>query len=347
MAAAGPVSGSGHGPCPPDAIDSGGRLPYHPAMTASPLDVLVIGEAIVDFVPLHRGPLRETEGFELHSGGAPANVAIGVSRLGGRAGLVSAVGDDEFGAFLLGALAREAVDTRSVHRVEGARTALCFITLDRHGERSFLHRGGDPILRLAPEHIDPAAVAGARVVKFSGGPLRSDSSAAAVERLLAGCSGLIACDPGDFKGAWAAADVVGGRLDRALGRCHVVKCSAPEALDLTGVSDPLAAARRLVERGVELAVVTLGPEGAVYARARDSGHVPAPAVEVVDTTGAGDAFMAALLLCIARDEISPAAMGSERLQSHLERACAVGAGAVTRRGAIAGLPPRAGYRAGT
>ena len=53
-------------------------------MQASSLDVLVIGEAIVDFVPLHRGPLRAARGFELHSGGAPANVAIGVRRLGGR-----------------------------------------------------------------------------------------------------------------------------------------------------------------------------------------------------------------------------------------------------------------------
>jgi len=165
-------------------------------MKAPPLDVLVIGEAIVDFVPLHRGKLREAEGFELHSGGAPANVAIGVSRLGGRSGLISAVGEDEFGAFLLRALQREGVDTTSVHCESGVQTALCFITLDKDGERSFLPRGGDPITAMRAEHVDTERATSARVVKFSTGPLRTVGGAAAVNRMIELSTGLVACDPG-------------------------------------------------------------------------------------------------------------------------------------------------------
>jgi len=309
-------------------------------MQAPPLDVLVLGEAIVDFVPLHRGPLREARGFELHSGGAPANVAIGVSRLGGAAGLVSVIGRDEFGAFLLDALEREAVDIRCVHALDDVQTALCFITLDGDGDRSFLARGGDPAVRLAAEHVDPTLAASARVVKFSSGPRRTPDGVEAVDRLLKHATGLVACDPGVCPEHWASPDVIAHRLDEALGRCHVVKCSEVEAAGLTGQTDPERAARRIVDRGAELAVITLGARGAAYARKDDRGTVPATPVDVVDTTGAGDAFMAALLLRLARDEVRPAALPPARLRDHLRHACAIGAAAVTRRGAIAGLPLR-------
>ncbi len=307
-------------------------------MQAPPLDVLVIGEAIVDFVPLHRGPLRAARGFELHSGGAPANVAIGVRRLGGTSGLVSVVGRDEFGAFLLGSLQREGVDTRCVHALDDVQTALCFITLDADGDRSFLHRGGDPAVRLSPDHVDPEQVAGARIVKFSSGPLRTAGGADAVDRMLEHATGLVACDPGACPSHWASAETIARRLAEALSRCHVVKCSEVEAWDITGESDPETAAKRMVEQGAELAVVTLGAEGAVYARRADRGAVPAVPVEVVDTTGAGDAFMAALLFRLARDGARPVELPRKRLEEHLRFACQIGAGAVTRRGAIAGLP---------
>lgn len=310
-------------------------------MTAESLDVLVIGEALVDFVPTHRGPLREAAGFELHSGGAPANVAIGVSRLGGRAGLISVVGDDEFGAFLLGALAREGVDVAGVHRLAGVATGLCFITLDRDGERSFLHRGGDPAVRMVADHVDRARAAAARIVKFSSGPLRTEGGAAAVDRLIAASRGLVAVDPGGCPQHWASAEVIAGRMAAVLPRCHVVKCAEAETAGLCGERSPERAAAALVAGGAELAVVTLGAAGAVYARRGDAGRVAAPRVEVVDTTGAGDAFMAALLYRLARDVARPGEIARERLLGHLAFACEIGAGAVTKRGAIAGLPPRA------
>ncbi|MCA9548286.1 MAG: carbohydrate kinase, partial [Myxococcales bacterium] len=107
-------------------------------------DILVFGEALVDFVPTRRGRLRNVSGFELHSGGAPGNVAIGCARLGARAGLVSVVGDDEFGHFLRHAFQTEGVDVQQLRHAAGQRTGLCFITLDADGERRFTHRGGAP-----------------------------------------------------------------------------------------------------------------------------------------------------------------------------------------------------------
>lgn len=304
------------------------------------LDVLVIGEAIVDFVPLHRGPLRHTSGLEMHSGGAPANVSIGVSRLGARSGLISVVGDDEFGHFLRGSLQREGVDIRRVRTDPRTQTALCFITLDQHGERSFLHRGGDPALSLDADDIDPLLAHQARAVKFSSGPLRTPEGVQAVERLIDSTNGVVTCDPGTCPGHWASAETINARLHAVLPRCHVVKCSHVEAKGITGEEQPERAAARLVALGVDLAVVTLGARGAIYARARDAGHIETPPVQVVDTTGAGDAFMAALLTRIASDPKPPGSWTPATLRDHLRFACEIGAGAVTRRGAIDGIPRR-------
>lgn len=302
------------------------------------LDLLVIGETLVDFVPLHRGLLREASGFELHGGGAPANVAIGAARLGARTGFLGVVGDDEFGWFLRQNLEREGVDVLGLRMAPGVQTGLCFITLDANGERSFLHRGGAAHTLFGPGDVQPDRVRPARSLCFSSGVMRTAEGAQAIGRLIEGWTGLITSDPGTFPRSWGDPLAARERLLPALDRCHIVKCSAEETLFLTEEVDPRKAARRLVERGAELAVVTCGPRGAIFARAEDEGTVAAPPVEVVDTTGAGDAFMAALLSRLARETARPAELSVEALHTHLAFACAIGAAACTMRGAVTGVP---------
>lgn len=304
------------------------------------IDVLVIGEALVDFVPTHRGALSDATGFELHSGGAPANVAVGAARLGAKSAFVGVVGDDPFGIFLKAALVREGVDVSRVRLTDGDQTGLCFITLDADGERSFLHRGGEASLLLRADDIDAEQVASAKVVQFSVGSLRRADGAAAIARLAEHATGLVCCDPGFCPPHWANPVVMHLRLKKALATCHVIKCSKEETGFILGIEDPHEAIGALLEYGAELAVVTLGPDGALWARANDRGHVPSPDVEVVDTTGAGDAFMAALLSRLAKDDRSPAHLSHAELVSHIEFACAIGAGAVTRRGAVTGIVRR-------
>src|SRR4051812_12184086 len=100
------------------------------------LDVLCFGEALVDMLPDARGRLRDCERFEVHSGGAPANVAVGLARQGVRVGFAGVLGDDEFGHLLARKLTDEGIEThfRFTH---DARTGLWFIALDEHGDRSF------------------------------------------------------------------------------------------------------------------------------------------------------------------------------------------------------------------
>ena len=304
----------------------------------TPLDVVVIGEALVDFVPQRRGALRDAAAFEMHSGGAPANVAIQAARHGVRSALVSVVGDDEFGAFLRQRLADEGVDVSSVRVTKEVQTGLCFITLDAHGERSFTHRGGSPSRLLCADDFGAPALRRARLLQLSSGPLRTAEATHAIEAFMGTFAGIICADPGNCPGHWARPAVIAERLRRVLPRCHVVKCADDETERLTGRVDPLTAARSFVEDGAQLGVVTLGPRGAIWARAKDHGHCPAPRVSVVDTTGAGDAFMGALVSALASESRSPAEIDVPALNRMMEKACRAGAQAVTGMGSLKPLP---------
>jgi fructokinase len=304
------------------------------------MDVVCIGEAVLDLVASRRGPLRAARTFEASSGGAPCNVAVGAARLGARAAFVGVVGDDEFGRLLRDALVDEGVDVSALRHDRARRTDLCFIAVDPSGERSFFYPApSDARPALGPDDVPPDLLRAARVVHFGGGLLETASGVAAVEKLTDAARGhaTVTFDPNPRLHRWADRELLRARLAAAVPRCDVVKCSAEEAVWVAGVAEPAAAARALVARGVALAIVTLGPQGAVWARASDEGAVPAPVVEVVDTTGAGDAFCAALATRLAA-EGPPAAIPADRLAAHLRFACEIGSAAVTRLGAIAGVP---------
>src|SRR5690606_17195280 len=105
------------------------------------------------------GPLETVDAFERHPGGAPANVAIGVARLGGRSAFAGAVGDDAFGRFLSAALGAEGVDTRGLVHTKAGRTSIAFVSLDAHGHPKFFSAGGPG----AELHYGPAELAAAPV----------------------------------------------------------------------------------------------------------------------------------------------------------------------------------------
>src|SRR5260221_6195850 len=100
------------------------------------IDAVCFGEALVDLLPDRRGRIRDCERFEVHSGGAPANVAVGLARLGSRTAFVGVVGEDEFGRLLERKLTAEGIETRLRFSPQ-ARTGLWFIALDQNGDRSF------------------------------------------------------------------------------------------------------------------------------------------------------------------------------------------------------------------
>ena len=120
--------------------------------------------------------------------------------------------------------------------------------------------------------------------------------------------------------------------------CDVFKCSLEEAQALVGDLSPIDAAQTLHKHGAVLAIVTDGPHGAGYATSRFSGHANAPDVQVVDTTGAGDAFMSGLLFRLLTHNINLKTCTQATLHDVVSFACEIGAAAVTELGAVAGIP---------
>lgn len=292
-----------------------------------------MGEALVDFVPLQRGTLNHALGFEVYSGGAPCNVAIGAARLGAKVAYCTVLGNDPFGLFLYESLMDEGVNIQGVRLTDEDQTGLCFVTLDKNGERSFLHRGGHSSTLLTHDDLPHPLIQKAKSMLFTIGSFRNEQGAEAVREAVAECPGIILCDPGICPGNWGHTAVVQKRLHHCLPLCHVVKCSNDECAFVTGEEDPERAAKKLLSMGVELAVITLGPQGALWMRQNDRGQVPSPWVEVVDTTGAGDAFMSALCVALARRG-HPKDLSKESINEAIAEGCAAGAKAVTHRGAV-------------
>ncbi len=301
-------------------------------------EVLCFGEALVDLLPDRRGKLRDCERFEVHSGGAPANVAVGLARLGIRTAFSGVVGDDEFGHLLARKLRDEGVDARLRFAPE-ARTGLWFVALDERGDRTFFSPGGldSADKTISRQDALAAPIGEARWLHCGSSchirPEGQRALKAAVERAAA-ASVRVSFDPNVRAHLWTNLRALRTLCESVFPSCTLVKLSEDECEACVGERDVERAAERLRDLGVRIACITLGERGALALRGDRWFRVPAPRVEVVDTTGAGDGFVAGLLSRLAR-EPEP---GDEALQSALELGCAVGSNVCTRLGAVAGLP---------
>ncbi len=275
--------------------------PAHALPRVHACEVLCFGEAIVDLIARVRGVrLRDAVGFDMYQGGAPANVAVGLARRGRRVALHSAVGDDEFGAFLLARLAASGVSVDSVRVLEDTPTAITFLSIDEHGDRHFHPVRRDTADRIfSASMLDLGLISGARIFHYGSSMMtrarNREATVRALDRAVAS-GALISFDPNLRPGLWAD-PAVGVQLVREmLPRVHLLKVSEEESKVLSGCSDPEGAWEVFYgPLGVTALVVTRGLEGAMVFTRRVRVDVPAPTVEVVDTTGAGDAFVAALL----------------------------------------------------
>ncbi|MBS2027751.1 MAG: carbohydrate kinase [Deltaproteobacteria bacterium] len=310
-------------------------------MPTPDLDVVSFGEALVDLLPDSRGKLRDCERFEVHSGGAPANVAVGLARQGKRVAFAGVVGNDEFGHLLSRKLTNEGIETH-LRLSDDARTGMWFVALDERGDRSFFTPTGansaDKLVREAD--LPDALLARTRWLHVGSSahvlpeaqPALRDAVARAHARNI-----FVSFDPNLRLHLWRDVRDLQALVRDVFPRCSVVKLSLEEIELCTGATNPEGAASWLVDRGVQLACITLGADGALLQRGKESWRVPSPAVDVVDTTGAGDGFVAGLLAELG--DAGPTA-ASPAIDAAARHACTVGAQVCTRLGAVAGLPTR-------
>ncbi|GMJ08485.1 Fructokinase 7, Fructokinase 4 [Hibiscus trionum] len=307
--------------------------------------IVSFGEMLIDFVPTVSGvSLAEAPGFLKAPGGAPANVAIAVSRLGGKASFVGKLGDDDFGRMLADILKQNGVSGDGILFDEGARTALAFVTLRADGEREFMfYRNPSADMLLKPEELNLDLIRSAKVFHYGSislivEPCRSAHLKAMEVAKESGA--LLSYDPNLRLPLWPSADEARKQILSIWDKADIIKVSDVELEFLTG-SDKIddETAMKLWRPNLTLLLVTLGEKGSRYYTKNFHGAVDAFHVNTVDTTGAGDSFVGALLCKIVEDPTIPE--NESKLREVLKFANACGAITTTKKGAIPALPAEA------
>jgi ribokinase len=291
-------------------------------------DVFVMGSINQDFVlKVERRPQpgETVTNAELstHNGGKGANQAAAAALLGASVAFLGRVGDDEFGEPLVQALQEKGIDTSLVERASGKSTGAAFITVTPDGENAITVAPGAN-RSLTPEDVDAAADAiGTARVFVAQMEIPVQSVLRAVEVAAEqGTRALVNLAP-----TFEVPQELLEKLDPLVVNEHEAAFLLGRQVE--GVDGALSAAPELLSLGPRSAVITIGEDGAVLVDGESVEHLPAPEVEVIDTTGAGDAFVGALATQLAR---------GASLREAVAYAVRAGAAAVTREGAQGALP---------
>ncbi|MFS4492576.1 carbohydrate kinase family protein [Maribacter sp. 2308TA10-17] len=307
-------------------------------------NVYCIGELLIDFVAEKQGnDLSKANEFAKKAGGAPANVACAISKLGGKSKFVGCVGNDPFGDFLLDILEENDVDISLAQRSK-TFTTLAFVSLAEDGERDFVFsRGADKKLvydsSLKNDFKESIIHLGAATALL-GGDLEKAYGRYFFDALTQGA--FISFDP-NFRGdLWRDEEAVFVKKCMPfIEKAHLCKFSLEEAQLLSGKKDLTEASNFLHEVGAKIIAITLGGEGTFVSTTEIKEIIPSINVKPIDTTGAGDAFIGCLLQQIARlqnpDEVFD---DSALLLKMVKNANKAGAITTTNYGAIPSLPTR-------
>lgn len=307
--------------------------------------IVCFGEALIDFL---EQPSTAPPQFTQYAGGAPANVAVAIARLGGSAAFVGMLGEDMFGDFLLRSLQQAGVETHYVRRTGAANTALAFVSLDADGERHFsFYRPPAADLLFRSEHFDPACFETASVLHACSNSMTEEASA---ETTLIGMQRaraagvLVSFDLNLRPSLWPRNMDARPRVWQALHAADLVKLSAAEfdflEKPLNGAGGVL---QELWKGTAQLLLVTDGAAPIRYFTRTTEGAMSTFQLPAVDTTAAGDAFVGGLLYWLVRSgigvrDLALFAAHTSEFRRTLWFAAACGAFTVTRRGAFAAMP---------
>ena len=305
-------------------------------------DVVALGELLIDFTP-SGSTERGNQLFEQNPGGAPANVLAAISKLGKKGAFIGMVGQDQFGSFLRKVLAEHRIEISGLKFSQTHPTTLAFVHLDQAGDRSFsFYRNPGADMMLTSEDIDYDLIKKAKVFHFgsvsmSKEPARRATLAAAKfakEKDL-----LVSYDPNYRPPLWENLDEAKTVIKTGLPYTDILKVSHEELELITDTSDLQEGTAALYDYGIQVVLVTLGPEGCFYRYPGGIGKMATYPVQVVDTTGAGDAFLGGVLYWFSEltlQGISKLPQGE--FEKVINFANGMGALSTTKKGGLPALP---------
>lgn len=307
-----------------------------------------IGEVLIDFIPLEKGvALKDVVSFERAPGGAPANVAAAVAKYGQSSAMISKLGMDAFGDFLVEKLVEAGVETDKIYRTKEENTALAFVSLKENGERDFsFYRNPSADLLLTEEEIQLNWFQAGDILHFCSVDLVESPMKQAHKKAIKGVSdagGLVSFDPNVRLPLWEKPEDCRKAILEFLPFADIVKVSDEELEFITGIKEEEKAIQSLFVGKVKAVVYTKGANGAELFLKEEKFDSKGYPVNPVDTTGAGDAFIGAFLYQLLVLEISPGNLEEILKMNHadiLSFANASGALTTTGKGAISALPTK-------
>lgn len=304
--------------------------------------IYAIGETLIDFIAEERCDSDDAKTFYKNAGGAPANVAVCVAKLGGNACVVTKLGNDMFGRFLKNTLEKHGVDVTHVRFTNEANTALAFVSLDEKGERSFsFYRNPSADMLLNGDDVSDIVFDETDVLHFGSvdlidAPVRGAHDALIEKARKSGAK--ISFDPNLRYSLWKSKDLLLDTVKKYIPLADFVKISEEELFDITGIKDIKTAANSLFKGYVKLVLVTLGEKGAIAYTKKSEVFVPAQKVEkVIDTTGAGDSFTGATLYQLVENAFDISADSLKKILTYSNKTAGF---AVSGAGAIPSMPTR-------
>lgn len=304
--------------------------------------VYCIGELLIDFVAEKQGnDLSKANEFTKKPGGAPANVACAIAKLGGNSKFVGSVGNDPFGTYLLQVLRQNKVDVSLAQRSK-TFTTLAFVSLSEDGERDFVFsRGADKKLKYessVKKNFKGNILHFGAATALLGGDLEEAYSRYFFDALTQ--NAFISFDPNYRGDLWKGEkDIFIKKCKTFVEKAHLCKFSLEEAQLLSGETDLEKACNILHEIGTPIIAVTLGGDGTLLSTVSQKKMVKSIKVNPVDTTGAGDAFIGCLLYQISTlADPNEILKDTDLLLTMISKANIAGAITTTNYGAIPSLP---------
>ena len=264
------------------------------------INLLNVGELLIDMISSDYSSDFQCDNYNKFFGGSPANIAINTRRLGINSHVVASVGKDGLGEFLITKLINAGVGTKCIERVDYS-TSLVLVTKSTGSPSPIFYRGADSKLYYTPELED--SLKNSKIIHFSSWPISMEPARSTIERIIEVAkeeSILICFDPNYHPMLWEKGHDGIQYIKELICKVDIIKPSEDDAQRLFGKDTPENQIDKFIKLGAKLVIMTLGKDGAIVSNGVEKITFDTLASDVVDTTGAGDAFWSGFYTAIIK-----------------------------------------------
>ena len=306
-------------------------------------DVTALGELLVDFT-MNGLSAQQNRLFEANPGGAPCNVLAMLRKLDRKTAFIGKVGNDSFGKMLKDTVSAQGINTDNLLMDDKVPTTLAFVNTAPDGDRNFsFYRNPGADMMLKPDEIDAELINSSKIFHFGSlsmtEPNIEATTKAAVEQAKK-ASAIISFDPNLRPPLWDSLETANEKIRYGLSQCDILKISDDEIEFLTGTDDIDEGIQRIREEfDIKLVCATMGKRGSkAYYKNLKVECAPFLRDDTIETTGAGDTFMACLLHAVLENGID--SLDEQKIYNMLEFANAASSIITTKKGALKVMPEK-------